>query len=613
MKRSRETEPEGEEPALKKTKLDTELTNSLAERIVAKWKQLQKEDPKFDVVLEAGIEDGDIINWEKKHKVTLPETLKALYRLANGQQGANVPFNEKIGLFGNNMLFAPLDMKPNDSTEYTAFLVEIHEYFKDAVYDIQDESAKPKPKAQGAGRGRQQVSGHYVETNGTVVKLVHALIIACNMQDGQSTHYVLMCYAQRDSSEMLFDVAHFKQADTYDMVPFEGGSIVEGKPSTSRFDDWLMAYEMYLANHMDEFYLSNDPNAEETDNCFSDFHNNEFVPERFQHTKSAAKHTETVQTQLEPKPEAETRASFSDSGLAERIVAKWRQLRKEDGTPHFHLEAGIEEAKITNWETLHKVPLPETLKALYRLANGQQGVSDYRDHEKHPGKSGLFGNFVVFAPLELAKKNLKGYVDGDDSPIFSYAGGLEDLYKYFEAEVYDICDESAPQMPITSGRGKQGRGLGQPSAYRAAYAMINGATVKLVATSIIACALREESSVYYILLCFAQRDHPEILYDVIASNSYNLIPFGMGSSRSRHVITGKPSPTRFDDWLMAYDAHLTDHLEDLHLSNHVDHSYDVDFGKFHEDEFLPGQRSSKTKSAANVFTPPVGSSQINTN
>ena len=77
----------------------------------------------------------------------------------------------------------------------------------------------------------------------------------------------------------------------------------------------------------------------------------------------------------------------------------------------------------------------------------------------------------------------------------------------------------------------------------------------------------------------AQQHLPDVLYDVVLlGNGCELCSFGVGRGP---VEKGKPSPTRFDDWLMAYEAHLTNHLEDLHLSNDFENFNDVLFGKFH--------------------------------
>ena len=199
---------------------------------------------------------------------------------------------------------------------------------------------------------------------------------------------------------------------------------------------------------------------------------------------------------------------------------------------------------------------------------------------------------MVFAPLEPATR--ERFHNHEKSPIFSYSGGLEHLYNYFKSEVYQIQTAPPTEKP-SQGRRRGGKGLSIPCHF----VEINGAIVKLVAAVIIACKLQEEASEYYILLCYAQQHLPDVLYDVVSliSNGCELCPFGVGRGP---VYKGKPSPTRFDDWLMAYEAHLTNHLEDLHLSNDFENFNDVFFGKFHVDEFLSGQRSLKTKSAANV-------------
>ena len=72
-------------------------------------------------------------------------------------------------------------------------------------------------------------------------------------------------------------------------------------------------------------------------------------------------------------PKAEDSNANMDLGLAERIVGKWQQIRKEDGTLYFPLEAGIEEKKTTKWETKHKVPLPDS-KGIVSSSKGNKAL-----------------------------------------------------------------------------------------------------------------------------------------------------------------------------------------------------------------------------------------------
>ena len=256
--------------------------------------------------------------------------------------------------------------------------------------------------------------------------------------------------------------------------------------------------------------------------------------------------------------------------IAERVVSKWKQLQKEDPKFDVALEQGIDAEKIVKWETEHKVTLPDTLKTLYRLVNGQQGAKD--DYNKSVG---LFGDNIFFAPLEpAARRREKG--EEDASPILAYSGGFEDM-------LYNL--RPGPRLGYWTG--KENR----------EFVAMNGVLVKLVDFVIIGCKLQEEHSEYYILVCYAQSDSPEILYDVILHREQDEpMPFGVGGSDD-----GKPSKSRFDDWLMAYETHLIDHLEDFYNSNDTHSPDKILFLKFHEDVYFTEQRSLKTKSASKLL------------
>lgn len=243
----------------------------LAGRVFAKWQELaQSEKTRFNAKLQPGLEEADLVALEKELNARLPESLRELYKLANGQDGDNEEYpTEFVGLFGDHLSFPSCN---GSVRSYTGDLENIVECMVSLAADYEKSSTPlgvKGPIRKSRMRKLPKYENLVFEINGTKLRYKNAHTIACCLCEEDSYYYFLLIYEDVQTNEQVYDVVMFYEQEDY--IPFgataaqiednpeESYAVLQGKPSATQFDEWLEAYLNHLNGHLDCFFESNAP------------------------------------------------------------------------------------------------------------------------------------------------------------------------------------------------------------------------------------------------------------------------------------------------------------------------------------------------------------------
>jgi hypothetical protein len=246
----------------------------LAGRVFAKWQELAKsEKTRFNAKLQPGLEEAELVTLEKELNARLPESLRELYKLANGQDGDGEEYpTEVVGLFGDHLSFPACN---GSVRSYTGDLENIVECMESLAAAYEESSStiddaplgSKRPMGQSRMRKRPKHENLVLEINGTKLRYKNAHTVGCCLCEEDSYYYFLLIYEDVQTNEQVYDVVMFYEQEDY--IPFGATAaqvednpeqycaVLQGKPSATRFDEWLEAYLDHLNNHLDCFFESN--------------------------------------------------------------------------------------------------------------------------------------------------------------------------------------------------------------------------------------------------------------------------------------------------------------------------------------------------------------------